>query len=331
MTQSQRPPRASGRGVARRTVAVAVAGIVSLVALVAGGVWWYGATQASNRERAIVGAVEGFYDALAAADAPRAVGFVAGSVPPGELLTSEVLAASQQEAPLAGVRLGQVATAEPYETATVPVTYTLGGEEVATDVALTREGSAWKIDGALTALSVSGTEGFTVNGVRLTQATHQVLPGTYTAAPASEAIALDGTTTATVAAPGADAVALEVTPELSEQAADEMTAAAKKALKACLDARVSSPPGCPWTLDEKGATVKAGSVRYSLENDPWKGFEPTLDLATMTARGKVRVEVEARATVTFEGRTGEVTRPVEFDSTLVTDLTTRPYTVAWTS
>lgn len=331
MTQPHRPGRTSARGLTRRTIALAVAGVVSFIALVAGGVWWYTSTQAANREKAIVAAVEGFYGALAEADAPRAVGHVAGSVTPGELLTSEVLAASQLAAPIAGVQLGAVATAEPYETATVPVSYTVGGETVTTDVALTREGSAWKIDEALTELTLTGTEGLTVNGVDPTQATHLVLPGTYTAAPASEAIALDGTPVATVAAPGADPVTIDVTPELSERAATDVTAAAKKALETCLDARVSAPPGCPWSLDEKGATVKPGSVRYSLENDPWKGFEPTLDLATMTARGRVTVEVEATATVTFEGRTGEVTAPIDFTSTLVSDLTTRPYTVAWTS
>ena len=331
MTDPQRPgpPTRAGAGprIGARVVAVAVA----LLALVAAGVWWYTATQASLREKAIIGAVEGFYGALAEADAPRAVGHLAGSVPPDELLTSEVLAASQQAAPIAGVRVGVVTTAEPYDTATAAVAYTQGDEEVTTEVALAREGGAWRIDDALTPLTLSGTEGFTVNDVVTTQTSHQVLPGTYTAAPASDHLELRGTTVATVASPGAEPVSLEITPALSDEAAVEVTAAAKRALTTCLESRVSAPPGCPWSLDEKGAAVKAGSVRYALDNNPWKGFKPTLDLSTMTARGPVTVKVEATATVTFEGRTGEVTAPIDFRSTIVSDLTQAPLTVSWTS
>ena len=329
MTEQKRVGSSRAR-TTRRGIAWAV-GVLAVAALLVGGLWWYNSTQAVNREQAIIKAVEGFYGAIAEADAPRAVGYVAGSVPPDELITSEVLAVSREAAPITGVRVGAVSAAKPYDTATAEVFYTIGDKEVTTAQALSRDGLTWKIDDALTPLTVSGTRGFTVNGVDPTQTTHQVLPGTYTAAPISEMLALDGTRAVTVASTGGAPTVLTVTPVLSEMAVTDVTTAAKNALKTCLESRVSAPPGCPWVLNEKGATVKPGSVRYALVNDPWKAFKPTLDLATMTARSPIKVKIEATAAVTFEGRTGQVTAPIEFDSKVVSDLTSSPLPIAWTS
>lgn len=132
--------------------------LLSLVAIVGGSVVAYLAYEDASGPD---GAVKGYFSALAASDAPRALAY--GDLPQGPhtLLTSEVLREQQRIAPIRDVKI--VSTDHQRSDAAVSVSYDLGfesGTQVVTDMVLVRHrGSSWQL--AETAIPTS---------IRITQA-----------------------------------------------------------------------------------------------------------------------------------------------------------------
>ena len=94
-----------------------------------------------------------------------------------------------------------------------------------------------------------------------------------------------------------------------------------------------STPGkranCPIGIDTSGVEVAPGSVKFALVNDPWAGFAPTLDAATLKASGQLPLVVDVTATVTANGLTTDATQRLEATRTYTVDLAQEPLAVAW--
>lgn len=322
------PDPAQEAAARKRRMTWVVAAAVAVLVIVAGVGIYLNATAAAAREQAIRETASGYFTALAEADADRAASLLANTPEDRTLLTDEVLQASQAAAPIADVQVTTVAADERNATATV--TYSLGERPVTVDLELDGDGrTGWRLVDGLSSLTVTTIEGLTVNGATLDSAANPVFPGTYTAASASPLVALDGTLTATIPAPDSDAATLEVSARLSDEGTARVLEVARASLDQCLASNEMAPPGCPWSLEAGGVTVTEGSIRYRLVNDPWLGFAPGLNAATMRAEGVVRVSVEATANATFQDRTGDVVLPFERDATVTVDLRRDPLTAAW--
>lgn len=311
----------------RRPVVVVSAVVVVLAALV-GTVLWSQANAQQAKEDAIRSTASGYLEAIAKGDADAALQRLSQQPANRDLLTDEVLKASMEAAPITDIAVTGF-EARP-DSATVAVTYKLGSESVSTDVDLVGDGRTnWKLASGLSELQVTNLKGLTVNGATVGQTVSPVFPGTYTAKPAIEQIALDGPTTVTIPAPNTPAATLEVTPKLSDTGIAQAREAAKAAFDTCLASKETAPPGCPWRMDDSDVQITPDSVRYTAKNDPWAEFTPALDVATMTAKGTAHYAFDASAHITMPDRSGEVSILIERDTPVTLDLTTQPMRVTW--
>lgn len=322
-------PAASDPGQARNHRLARILGALVAVALFVGGsVWLAAQSAATNREKAIRTTATTYLTALAAGDAEGALATLEAEPQNRVLLSESVLKAAMAASPLTDPTVTAVTSKD--GDATAAVTYSLGGKPVTTTLALKGDGKmAWKIADGVSDLMVTNVQGLTVNGATITQPVNPVFPGTYTAVATTDLIKLDGTTSAVVSDPSVPVSTLEVTPALSEKGVTDARAAAKAAFDACLATKVSAPAGCPWALDETNVTVAPDSVRYKLLNDPWTAWTPTLDLATMTAKGIAHYTVDATATITVGELSGDGTIRIDRDTLPVVDLTSNPMKVVW--
>lgn len=312
---------------AKKTLMLVAAG-TAVVLVVAGVVWGAVTGSAAAREQAIRDTATGYLTALAEADAETALGHLGEQPVSTTLLTDEVLAASREEAPLQDVQVTSVASQD--DTATARVTYRLGDLPVETELQMTGDGrTSWKLTDGLSELLVNRTEALTVNGATLQGNAFPVFPGTYVAEPTTDRVALAGESRAVVPSPAHPVARIEVSHGLSESGAGEVLAAVKGRFDECLASTESQPAGCPFGVSGDGAEIAPGSVRFQLTNDPWAGFAPALDPATLTASGTFVFHVTATATVTFEGRTGEVQAPMQVERGYSVDLTRDPLEVTW--
>ena len=318
---------ASARRPGWRRPAVIVSAVLALVLLAAGIALAVQRNAEGARDQAIRDTATGYLQAVADAVSRAALDRLATQPLSKDLLTDDVLRFSRDAGAITDIAIAGVVPRD--ASATVAVTYRLGGQDVSADLELVGGLTSWKVADGLSDLTVTNIVGVRVNGASVGQPVNPVFPGTYTATPSIEQVALDGTPTVTLPAATTPPATIDVTPRLSDAGLQQARDAARAALDACIASKVSAPPGCPWQIDETGVQIAPDSVTYTLKNDPWAGYAPTLDLATMSAKGVVHYTVDAAATITTADRSGEVTATLDRDTLVAVDLTTTPLAVTW--
>ena len=312
----------------RKPLMILAAGLAVLL-IVAGIVWAVISTANSNRDKAIAQTATTYLKAIADADAPAALATLADKPANTTLLTGEVLAASRTAAPLTDIRVGAPAF-DGGSAATIPASYKLGDQAVSTTLHLEGDGrTQWLLSDGTADLTLSSTAGLQVNTAPLTEATNPVFPGAYTAATGTPDVTLEGTPTAVVATPDAEPTALSVTPALSEAGKANVLTAVKTRFDECLAATEARPANCPFGVRTDDVEVTPGSVKFALVNDPWAGFAPSLDAATLSATGQFPYVIDATATVAQNGLTTEGTTRIERPVTYTVDLSKSPLAVVW--
>lgn len=299
-----------------------------VVVLIGVIVWFAVSTSAVARENAIKGTAHDYLTAIADADADGALDKLVERPANTALLTRDVLEASRLAAPLTDIEIAAVDQRD--HEATADATYRLGEEQVSARLQLTGDGrTSWKIAVGTAVLSVPEVRGLRVNGVTLTETANPAFPGSYTAKPLTDHVRLDGETTAVIGSPAQEGAVIAVTPTLSDSGRDVVLTAVKTRFDECLAATVSRPVGCPFGLSDEGVEVAPDSVRFTLTNDPWAGFAPSLDPASLIASGSLHYEITATATVTVNGLTGQLSQPFTQDRAFEVDLTQTPAVVVW--
>lgn len=304
--------------------------IVAAVALLvlAGVLVWLATTATSRRDAAIRSTAAHYLQAIADADADGALARLATKPDNRTLLTDDVLAASREAAPLTDVQVRSTTVDDREATATV--SYRLGDREVVTRLDLTGNGgSRWGIQNGLSELVVTQTQALRVNGATLTESSNPVLPGTYTAVSALDRVTVVGTPTAVIESPTISLATLVIDYQLTEQGTAEVLETVRSAFDTCLASTQSRPVGCPFGVETEHVEIGADGVHYALVNDPWEGFAPSFDPQTQSATGSFTFEVTATATVTFEGRSGLMTAPLQATRSYAVDLAAEPLAVVW--
>lgn len=304
-----------------------IASGVLVFALLAGIAWFAMTTSRQGQEAAMRDTARRFLTAVAEADAASALGRLADPPANTTLLTDAALTASRETAPLTDLAVGDVGGTE--TNPTVDVTYKLGDRQVATTITLTAQGGGWKVTDGTATLIVPERRGFTVNGVTLTEEVNAVFPGTYTAAVTSNLVALAGERTVTVTAPDTSDVRLDVSVGLSDLGSQTVLNTVKDRFDQCLAATEAQPAHCPFGASTEGVDVAEGSVRFTLVNDPWAGFAPTLDPDTLIASGTFPYSIDATATITRDGMTMDAPTHLAADRGYEVDLTKAPAVVTW--
>src|SRR5690606_35447125 len=73
-----------------------------------------------------------------------------------------------------------------------------------------------------------------------------------------------------------DVTVFPVNPQLTAEGRDALLGSARESLARCIASRELTPTGCPNAI-RANKPVSAGSVEWTLLNDPWSSFNPTLN------------------------------------------------------
>ncbi|MDT4907910.1 MAG: hypothetical protein QOI69_1151 [Pseudonocardiales bacterium] len=239
--------------------------VLALAALVGGSAFAYVTYAATAGPD---GAVKGYFAALARADAPAALGF--GNLPggPTQLLTSSVLRAQRNVAPIRHVEI--VSTDESGDTASVDVRYVLdfasASRQVSEEVQVVRQNGSWRLarTAATTQLRLQQAgDRATIMGGRVPDGDLLIFPGAVPITFDSPYLRLS---------PATSSVILDAQPQtqlavqVTEAGRSAVRTAVETALRACLAGSKTADPRCPLPTSRAvpgslNATVTAAGVR----------------------------------------------------------------------
>jgi len=272
---------------------------------------------AADRADAITATVEDYLTALAESDAEAALSHLS-SPESSPLLTDEVLAASNEAAPIGGVEVEEQELDVDDYSWDIRAHYTIGEEEVTADFSVSeaaKEGE-FAISGGLGSLYVpSGYVGLglTVNGVAVEAEDAAVFPGTYAVALSDERYELGGTSSLVVTAPFESAGFSDLEASLTDATIKELRAAVKKDVDACVSSK-KLKAGCGLTLEKTmnsgDVTLTDGTVSRSLPSSTKSalkklGFTVAYDdplVVTSDYIGSVDVEADGKSKSGQSGR-----------------------------
>jgi hypothetical protein len=258
-------------------------------------------------------AVEDYFAAIADGDAETALGLMSDAPDDDTLLTDEVLAASNELAPITAVEVADLTDGS--SSGEVSVNYLLGDAPVTAsyNVVDYDDDGTWELTGGLGYLSLSRFTGLgvTVNGQPVEASGElQVFPGTYEFATTLPNFTLTGTTTVAATEPFATVDTTDIEPALSEPALAQFRSLVKAAVDACV-ASTSLAAGCgldlPPTLDD-GTQLTDGTISRSLSAEGTVTIDsmvPTLSYDNPTlAQGDFIGSVSTSGQCTQAGATG---------------------------
>ncbi|WP_440709171.1 hypothetical protein [Herbiconiux sp. YIM B11900] len=307
------PPKKRGLG-AGALIAIIGGGvaliivIIVVIALVANSI---AATNAANARKPS-DTVVSYLTALSEGDAETALGLLGTAPDDDTLLTDEVLAASNELAPITDIEVVQQVGDE--GSADVTVGYLLGGDPVQAEYSvLDYDGDGeWQVSGGTGYISTAKFDGIglTVNGVSVEGDEVEVFPGAYALATDLPNFTLAGTTTVVVTAPFESGDTGDIEPVLSDEALQQFRSLVTAAANECL-ASTTLAAGCglelPATLDD-GTSLVDGTIKRTLSADgqtTLSSLEPTLSYDNPTlAQGDYIGSVDVTAQCSQGGASG---------------------------
>ncbi|WP_154793733.1 hypothetical protein [Occultella kanbiaonis] len=227
---------------------------------------------AQARADAAIAPVQGYLRALADADATAALSFLSIDSSPSELMTDEVLAASNAIAPISAIEVSPVDPGTALGVVDVPVSYRLGDEQI--DITFSVSGpvtenddAPWEISGGYGTVFVSDpfvAAGGLVNGVPVTSTIVDVFLGAYQLSLSDTRFGLEGTTAATISVDSLEAD-FDAEVVLTEEGLVAFRTLVSAAVSACV-ASTTLVAGCGIDLPDtiQGTTVHDGTVARSL-------------------------------------------------------------------
>ena len=276
-------------------------------------------------------AVTGFLQALADADADRALEYALTRPPDAALLTRPVLEASRKEGALAIVNVPEVAGNG--NLVQVPAQVTLGKEASTIIFSVNRTDLGWRL-GQITSTIDPGplpsSLGATLNGQPLADPSNlQVFRGLYRFADGLPQITFKGSRVV-VNGVGED-IRAGLQPTLTSAGEKAANRIAHAAVKACLAKKEPAPQGCPNSVKvAEGQKVSTKTIKWTLVSDPWKNAAYTLDVNDPTqARGATTLKFRFRCTLTQNGEKYMVDQTNSVDVRYMLTVTDDTVPVVW--
>lgn len=253
---------------------------------------------------------EGYLTAIADGDAEAALSFIYASESSSPLLTDDVLAASQELAPLTDIVIGEPDITGGY--GLVPVTYSIGDTPVTTEISVSQDSDGWTVTGGTGQLSVYQLDGLepTINGVPVSGEYVDAFPGAYEYGVTVDGFALEGENVVIVTAPSEYTDTSGMNAVLTPEAADAFRQAVSASVDACI-VSTTLEAGCgltiPATLSD-GTVLTEGTITRTLPAETRAeigSFQPELsyDVPTLVTGGYLG-SVEVTAECTKDGATG---------------------------
>ncbi len=184
-----------------------------------------------------------------------------------------------------------------YTKTNIQASYTIAGTPQNVYFSVINVNGQWKLDETTGTVAVSNGPVKIFGGVDVTDTT-QALPGVYEVSPPNNRMTYEETKI-TIEGPGRSD-SFYARAKLTDQGAKDFTDAAKAAVDKCLATNDPKPADCPWiSLNYSGGTIKPGSVRLKLNNNPLDGATARLSTGT-----QARIGMSVQFTGTAQSSTG---------------------------
>jgi hypothetical protein len=273
-------------------------------------------------------AVTAYLQALAAGDAVAALSYAADPVPTGRLLTNEALAESRDRAPLTEI---QVPVVEDQSAKSVSATYTLGNSTVTGSFDVVKVGDSWKLSRAVKDLDLSfivdGSVPVKINGVKVTESSVAVLPGSYEFTTGLPYVGYGSKNVVLVKSPYVEADTYRIQSKLTKSGKKAVISATKKSYNRCLDAHSLNPKNCPMNFDSKYKYSKSTITWQEAGSDPFRKAKVTL--SGTQARIEIALNLKLSGSCTHQGRSGNCSGTLTGTSVAVVKATEKPLNVKW--
>jgi hypothetical protein len=273
-------------------------------------------------------AVAGYLNALAAGDATAALSYAADPAPTGRLLTNEVLAQSRDRAPLTGI---EVPVVDDQNAKSVSARYTLGSSPVSESFDVVKVADSWKISRAVKDLDISfivdGSVPVKINGVKVTEESVAVLPGSYAFTTGLPYVGYGSKNVVLVKSPYGDTDTYMIQSKLTKSGKKAAISATKKSFNKCLKQHSLTPKNCPQKFRSKYKYRKGSITWRQAGNDPFR--KPAVTYSGTQARIQVPIDLKLSGSCTYQGRSGNCSGTLTGTGIAVLNVTDKPLKVKW--
>jgi hypothetical protein len=273
-------------------------------------------------------AVSAYLQALAAGDATAALSYSADPAPTGPLLTNEVLAESRNRLPLTGI---DVPVVDDQNVKSVSATYTLGSSVVNETFDVVKVSGTWKLSRAVKDLDlafiVDGPVPVKINGVKVTEESVAVLPGSYAFTTGLPYVSFGSKNVVLVRSPYVDADTYNIQSKLTGAGKKAAISAAEKSFSKCLKAHSLTPKNCPQKFRSKYSYNKSSITWRQAGKDPFR--KPSVTFSGTRARVQVPIDLKLSGSCSYQGRSGNCSGSLTGTSVAVIKVTAKPLKVKW--
>jgi hypothetical protein len=273
-------------------------------------------------------AVTAYLQALSAGDAVAALSYAADPAPTGRLLTNEVLAESRERAALTDV---DVPVVEDQSAKSVSATYTLGNSAVSESFDVVKVGDTWKLSRAVKDLDLSfivdGSVPVKINGVKVTETSVAVLPGSYAFTTGLPHVGYGSKNVVLVKSPYVEADTYRIQSQLTKSGKKAVISATKKSYTKCLDEQSLNPKNCPMNFKSKYKYSKSTISWQEAGSDPFRKAKVTF--SGTQARIEIPLNLKLSGSCTYRGRSGNCSGTITGTSVAVVKATGKPLDVKW--
>jgi TIR domain len=285
-------------------------------------------TSASETTRRPSDAVASYLQALAAGDATAALSYTEDPAPQGPLLTDAVLAESRKRTPLTAIDVPAVGDKN---AKSVSATYMLGSAAVNESFDVVKVANTWKLSRAVKDLDLSaivdGPIPLQINGVKVTQASVAVLPGSYEFTTGQRYVSYGSRNVVLIKSPHAKADTGSIQSQLTQTGEKAAVSAAKKSYNMCLNAHSLNPKNCPQNFSPTYSYDESTITWRQAGSDPFQ--RPAVSFRGTQARIKISLNLKVSASCTNQGRSGTCTGTLTGTSVGVVKMRTTPLRVEW--
>jgi hypothetical protein len=273
-------------------------------------------------------AVSAYLQALAAGDATAALSYSADPAPTGPLLTNEVLAESRNRMQLTGI---DVPVVDDQNVKSVSATYTLGNSVVNETFDVVKVSGTWKLSRAVKDLDlafiVDGPVPVKINGVKVTEESVAVLPGSYAFTTGLPYVSFGSKNVVLVRSPYVDADTYNIQSQLTGAGKKAAISAAEKSFSKCLKAHSLTPKNCPQKFKSKYSYNKSSITWRQAGKDPFR--KPSVTFSGTQARVQVPIDLKLSGSCSYQGRSGNCSGSLTGTSVAVIKVTAKPLKVKW--
>jgi hypothetical protein len=272
--------------------------------------------------------VAAYLEALAAGDATAALSYAADPAPTGPLLTDKVLAESMKRTPLTEI---DVPVVENQNANSVSATYKLGKSNVSETFDVVKVADRWKLSRAVKDLDIAflidGPVPVRINGVKVTEESVAVLPGSYAFTTGLPYVGYGSKNVVLVKSPYVQADTFNIQSQLTSSGKKAAISAAKKSYNKCLQAHSLNPRNCPQKFNSKYRYDTSTITWQQVGSDPFR--KPSVTFSGTQARVEIPLDLKLTGSCTYQGRAGNCSGTLKGNSVAVIKVTTKPLKAKW--